>query len=256
MTTSLARASRVPAALAPPLAALQFLTRIPAPNFPFTASTLPHAAAFFAAVGLGLGLLAALASHVLTPHMPRLVVAVLIVTFLVAVTGALHEDALADCADAFGLVRSRERTLAILHDSAIGSFGATALALALLARVALIASLSPERVAPTLIAALTLSRWAILPLTLLPAASSNGQASNLARRVPAAALAFGTVVAASVVAITLRGGAWLPGVAAVVVTALAAAFFFRRLGGLNGDCYGATVQLVEIAVLLCGVWRP
>ena len=254
--SSLKAPSRVSTLLAAPLAAVQFLTRIPVPSLAFDDRTLPRAVAWFPLVGTLLGALAAFAHGIFAPHLPRTVVALFVVALLVALTGALHEDALADCADAFGLARSRERTLAILHDSAIGSFGASALALALLARVALLSALPIQSIAPTLIAALTLSRWAVLPLTLLPAATpAGGRGSAIARQVSVGGLLFGTLATAAILGVTLRGGALIPATAAVAVVALTAFFYHRRLGGTTGDCFGATVMLVETAVLLCGVWH-
>ncbi len=248
--------NRLATLASPPLAAIQFLTRIPVPPFPFTDRTLPRAAAWFPFVGTALGLLAALVNHLLTPHLPRAVVSITVVTLLILLTGALHEDAVADCADAFGLPRTRERTLAILHDSAIGSFGAAALTLALLARVALLATLPLDRVTPTLIAALTLSRWSVLPLSLLPAARQTGRGSTLARRLTPVTLLLGTLFTAAVLLFTLHTAAWIPTLATLLVIALSAAFYHRRLAGTTGDCFGATIQLVEITVLLCGAWHP
>ena len=255
MSTLTTAPTRIPAILAPPLAALQFLTRIPVPPLPFDDLTLPRATAFFPLVGALLGSLAALAFHFLSPHLTPTIAAIATVTLLVLLTGALHEDALADCADAFGLPRTRERTLAILHDSAIGSFGACAVALSLFARVALIAALPPARATPTLIAAVTLSRWSILPLTLLPPTTSIGRGSSIARKVSPATLTIGSLLTATILALTLHTSAILPVIAALIVITISGLFYHRRLGGSTGDCFGATVQLVEIAVLLCGVWH-
>jgi adenosylcobinamide-GDP ribazoletransferase len=241
--------------LAPPLAAVQFLTRIPVPAFPFDERTLPRAAAWFPLVGTALGLAAALTQRLLTPHLPRSIVAIAVVALLVVLTGALHEDALADCADAFGLPRARERTLAILHDSAIGSFGAAALSLALFVRIALIAALPLTSVTSTLIAALTLGRWSVLPLSLLASATPAGRGGSIARKVTTPTHVLGTLFTVAVLAFTLHRSAILPCVAALLVIALTAVFYHRRLGGTTGDCFGATIQLVEITVLLCGVWH-
>ena len=254
--STLTATSRIPAILAPPLAALQFLTRIPIPAIPYDEETLPRATAFFPLVGAFLGSLGALAYHILSAHLTSAVAAIVTVTLLVLLTGALHEDALADCADAFGLPRTRERTLAILHDSAIGSFGACALALSLFARAALIAALPAGRMTPILIAAMTLSRWSILPLTLLKPASPGGRGSGIAGSVSRLSLTFGSILAGGVVLCTLHTAAWVPALASLLVVAGSAAFYKRRLGGITGDCFGATVQLVELTVLLCGAWHP
>ncbi len=248
-------ATRIGALIAPPFAAVQFLTRIPVPAFAFEARTLPRAAAFFPLVGATLGAIAGLAHRVLAAHLPASLAAVITITLLVALTGALHEDALADCADAFGLTRTRERTLAILHDSAIGSFGACALVLSLAARIACVAALTAAQAVPLLVAALALSRWAVLPLAILPSATGTGRGSALARQVSVPAFAFATLATAIILFFTLHAAALLPSLAAIAVTAATGLYYQRRLGGTTGDCFGATVQLVEITVLLVGVWR-
>ena len=245
----------VGALLTPPLAAVQFLTRIPVPAFAFDARTLPRAAAFFPLVGAALGAAAALTYRLLAAHLPPTLAAIAAVSLLVAITGALHEDALADCADAFGLPRTRERTLAILHDSAIGSFGACALVLSLAARIACVAALTGRQALPALVVAITLSRWSVLPLTILPSATGTGRGSTLARQVSIPAFAFATLATAIILCFSLRSAALLPTLAAIVVTAATGLYYRRRLGGTTGDCFGATVQLVEIAVLLVGVWH-
>ncbi len=168
------------------LTALQFLTRIPVPALPYSDASLPRATKFFPAVGLLAGSIAAGAHFLLAPHLPRLAAAVLTIALLVLVTGAFHEDGLADTADGFGGGWSREQVLAILRDSRIGSYGGAALAPVLLARVTLLAAVPLEQVARTLIAAHILCRWTTLPLSyFLPAArpAADGQGARVAQLV-------------------------------------------------------------------------
>ncbi len=237
------------------LAAIQFLTRFPVPSFAFDAETLPRALFFFPVVGAALGAITGAANTLLAGHLPRLVAAGFAVALLMAMTGALHEDALADCADAFGLRRPVDRTIAIMRDSRIGSFGAATLGISIVLRVSLIAALPMGKALPCMIAAATLARWSTLPLALLPAAQPElGQGATIAQRASRATLVLGTVLAVVIVAAALRLGAIPAGGAALIVTALTGVFYMRRLGGTTGDCFGATNQLVEIAVLTCGAW--
>ena len=74
----------------------------------------------------------------------------------------------------------------------------------------------------------------------------------VAQRTSKAALAIGSMLALAVVIPCLRSAAWLPIVAAIVVVLLTGWYYQRRLGGVTGDCFGATTQLSEIAVYLCG----
>ncbi len=243
-------------ALSAPLAALQFLTRIPVPLTYFPDGIFARSLAWFPLVGLLIGTLAGQLHRLLAAHLPRPIAAVFTVTFLVALTGALHEDALADCADAFGLKHSAEKTIEILRDSRIGSFGGVALALSLTARVLLIAALPVERVLPFLIASATLARWSTLPLALLPAAAASGQGARIAGRAPASVLLLGTASMLLILGLTLRWQALGVCGTAILLVFATGAFYLRRLGGVSGDCFGATNQLVEIAVLTCGVWTP
>ena len=195
---------------------------------------------------------------------PRAMAAIAVVGFLVGVTGCLHEDGLADAADGFGGGRSREQTLAIMRDSRIGSYGATALILSLSARWLLIASLPSAYAAQYLVAAHVLCRWTALPLGrwLDPARSGRGdhpgekgagQGARLARLTGFGALLGGSLAAIGIVAAVLRRRCAAPALSAVGVTLLTGMYYRRRIGGITGDCFGATSQIAEIAVYLCGV---
>lgn len=236
--------------------ALQFLTRIPVPMAGLDPSDLSRAAAWFPLVGAAIGALAALLYHLLIPHLPRPLCALLVATFLVLITGGLHEDGLADSADGFGGGWNREQTLAILRDSRIGSYGALALILSLGARVLLLATMPPGRVTAFLVAAHTLCRWTALPLStaLAPARGLDGQGSRIAGRTGWDRLLLGTVLAAGIVGLILRRQAWTPSVATLLVTLFSGLYYRRRIDGITGDCMGATNQLAEIAVYLCGAW--
>ncbi|MDE3180762.1 MAG: adenosylcobinamide-GDP ribazoletransferase, partial [Acidobacteriota bacterium] len=124
------------------LLAVQFLTRVSVMQ---TRAAPPDALAeatiFFPVVGLLIGLGAAGLNLLLLPHVNRNVVVVLILIYLVVVTGGLHEDALGDAADGFGGGWNRDQILNIMRDSRVGSFGAAAVTLSLLARFVFLAGL-------------------------------------------------------------------------------------------------------------------
>ena len=124
----------------------------------------------------------------------------LLVIFLVAITGCFHEDALADTFDGFGGGWNRDQILTILKDSRIGSYGAAALALSLVARVTLLASLPASEMARTLIAAHVLCRWTTLPLSyfLAPARTEPSQGARLAKLTSRGSLAIGTALALAI----------------------------------------------------------
>jgi adenosylcobinamide-GDP ribazoletransferase len=243
------------------LAAVQFLTRLRIPSGPHEPDALARAVKFFPIVGLLIGAGSVLLYVLLCPHLPLTIVALLVVVYLVAITGCLHEDGLADCADGFGGGWQRERVLAILRDSRIGAYGAAALALSLLARVLLIAALPRTRVAAYLLAAPVLSRWTTLPLSyFLPPARErseeqvDGQGARIARLTTSSSLVVGSAFTLAIVLALLRIRALGPVLASMAVTLVTALYYKHRIGGITGDCFGATNQLAEIAVYLCGVW--
>jgi adenosylcobinamide-GDP ribazoletransferase len=175
----------------------------------------------------------------------------------VLTTGCLHEDGLADVADSMG-GWSLEQRLAILHDSRLGSYGVTVLALSLLSRAVLLAALPLEHFTAYLISAHVLCRWSTLPLSryLPPAGDSEGQGARIASLTSTASLIFGSIFAIAIVVVALRKASLAPLLTAMLVPLLSSFFYMRKFGGVTGDCFGATNQLTEIAVYLCGVWKP
>ncbi len=243
------------------LDAVQFLTRVPVPAHLYREDGLARAVKFFPLVGLMIGGSAGSVYLLLDPHLPKLLTAALVLVFLVCLTGCFHEDALADAADGFGGGRNREQILTILHDSRIGSYGGTALVLSLVLRLLLLSSLARVQVIPVMVAAHVLCRWTTLPLSyLLPPAretsldTSAGQGARVAKLTAQATLISGTLFSFACTVMLLRWHALAPMLAAALVTALSGIYFKRRIGGVTGDCFGATNQIAEVAVYLCGVW--
>jgi adenosylcobinamide-GDP ribazoletransferase len=236
--------------------AFQFLTRLPMPSITFKTDSLSRAIKFFPLVGLIIGSGAVLLQKVLTSHLSRSLVTLIVLIYLVLVTGCLHEDGLADCADGFGGGSTKDQILAILKDSRIGSYGATALMLSLLARYLLLGSLPLESFAAYVISAHVLCRWSSLPLSyfLPPAREQDGQGARIAKLTSSASLIFGSIFSFAVVVLALRRSAVAPLLVTTLAVALSGWLYTRRIGGVTGDCFGATNQLTEIAVYFCGVW--
>jgi len=238
------------------LVATQFLTRLPVtPVEEFSTGRLAASTVFFPLVGLLIGAGGVLLHLILSPYANASVGVMVILIYLVAVTGGLHEDALADAADGFGGGWQREQVLAIMRDSRIGSFGAVAVVLSLMGRFVFLTNLPAQRFSGYLLAGQVLSRWTTLPLAFfLPAArTGNGQAGPLAQKIGVGSLLLGTILTAAIVGIFLKQRtAWLLMVAVGVVV-LTGAYYRRRIGGVTGDCFGATMQITELAVYFSGV---
>jgi len=232
--------------------AIQFLTRLPVEIEPppapgELARTTPLFPLIGALVGAAGGGAYALAWTLgLTGFLGALVA----VTVMILLTGALHEDGLADVADGLGGGRTPAQKLEIMRDSRLGSYGALALILALSARTGALASLGiPEVVVPALVAAAAVSRSAILPLMLLPPARPDGRASEAgppSTIAVGAGLAFGLAIAFVLLdplpALAATGVALLTAIAVGLIA-------MRQLGGITGDVLGAGQQAAEIAFL-------
>jgi adenosylcobinamide-GDP ribazoletransferase len=178
---------------------------------------------------------------------PPAVSAVWALAVIVVVTGAFHEDGLADTADGFGGGRTRERKLEIMRDSRIGSFGAIALILSLGARGTAIAALSqPLRVLIALVVTGALGRAGmVVPLLVLRPARTDGLAVGL-RDLSALRTAVGLAIAALFALLLLPLGVALRILACALVAALALTWIVRRqIGGYTGDVLGATSVLTE-----------
>ncbi|MAU98925.1 MAG: adenosylcobinamide-GDP ribazoletransferase [Fulvimarina sp.] len=208
------------------------------------------------------GLIAAAPAALLLLVLPALglsplVCGILALAALVAMTGALHEDGLADVADGLGGHHRRERALEIMHDSRVGSYGAIALVLSLGLRAALLAELCatrPVAAALAIIAASAASRGAMAAFWgATPPATGTGLAARAGQPSRDPALKSLALGAALALALVLPVAGFPSVAAAIALPALALILFrrfvIRRIGGQTGDCLGAAQQLCEIAVL-------
>lgn len=240
--------------------ALQFFTRLPVPRaVGFEPAWLNQSARHFPLIGFVVGALGAAVLALGSWGFGTMVGVGLSMAATAWLTGAFHEDGLADTADALGGAVSRERALEIMKDSRIGSYGAVALLLVLGLKAAALASLPAALGVPALLLAHTASRAAAVALIRwLPYAGdvSQAKAKPLAQRVSgpglAVALTWVGLLAAALVA--LRPGGWPEvaiGLAMVAAGTVACGRWFRRrLGGITGDTLGATQQLTELLCLL------
>ena len=252
------------------LLAVQFFTRIPVTGalarwVGFSPAMLRASAAHFPGVGWLVGGLVAAVSAGLFAVLPdrpmaSLVVAVLGTVVSVLLTGAFHEDGLADVCDGLGGSSDRSRALVIMKDSRVGAFGALALVLVVLTKVgllALIGSVDPLLLVGGLFAAHVASRS--FPLLLIRAMVHVGDDAGSKSKPLADQIGIGGLGLASV---WLGAGLVL---VAVLVPSLALAvpmafatlaclwmwrWFRLRLQGFTGDCLGATQQVCEVAFYL------
>lgn len=245
--------------------ALQFLTRLPVPaalwgRGGFQGAWLNACARHFPLVGAFVGAAGALVWWLASMLWPPLVAALLSAATTAWLTGAFHEDGLADTFDALGGAVSRERALAIMKDSRIGSYGALALGVVTALRVAALAAAGASSTlgaALGLVLAHGLGRGAaVVVMAVLPYAGdeAHAKAKPLATAVPRTTAVMALVWC---VLLVLFVAHWAPIAQTSLAVAAAAAvglgmirWLRRRLGGYTGDTLGATEQLAEAAVLL------
>jgi adenosylcobinamide-GDP ribazoletransferase len=232
-------------------AAASLMTRFPVGAVRLDRAELAASVAWFPVIGALVGLAVAgvyIAVGLVLPPLPS---AALAVTTGVVITGALHEDGLADTADAFGGGWTREERLRILKDPAHGTYGVLGIGLSVVLRVAALSTLGIWTALSVIPAAHALSRTACAVLLgVLPPATADGLgASYRAHRIH--------VVTAVVIglAVTVAAlGAWAPAAAAVVaaMTWFTARLALKKIGGVTGDVLGAAQQAGEVAVLVLG----
>lgn len=241
--------------------AIRFLTRAPAP-FPSSAESwkddLSRSPRYFPLVGAAVGAITGAIYWALSQVFPPYLAAVLALAAEAMLTGAFHEDALADFADAFGGGTTPERTREILKDSRVGSYGVVALVLALLARVVALATLPPILAIAALAMASTLGKLVVVIVmaALPPAPDRQGLAKDVGSRVSAIGLIVATLTTAVIAA-----GVWaltpslfpIPAALAAGVATLAAIFIAtqmkRKLSGTVGDGLGTIAMVGQTGAL-------
>lgn len=229
--------------------AMQFLTRVPVPtSLVVDDKRLGLSVLFYPLIGLLIGGCAVLLSIALT-HIALPVQAALLLVFWVAITGGLHLDGFADCADAWaGGLASSQRSLEIMKDPAAGPIAVISLILLLLLKWTVLAELLAKSQLAGLMFAPMLGRCAILALMLsAPYLRENGLGSVLNLNLPKTAA---KIILASGLWLGVYCLGFLPVLFATLMLLWIRRLALHRLGGVTGDVYGAAVELVEVAVLV------
>jgi adenosylcobinamide-GDP ribazoletransferase len=223
------------------------------PSKPIDPGEIARASWALPVAGLAVGLAGAIAYAITRKlGLPTDPAAALALVATILASGAIHEDGLADTLDGFGGGKSREQKLEIMRDSRIGTYGACALVLSLIARWSALATIAdPASVTAALLVAHAVAR-AQLPvfMWLIPPARPDGLSAGAGQALPQSALiaagigflclVFGLGFAKAILGLFLSslvglGWAW---------------FATRQVGGQTGDILGALEQLGEIAILL------
>lgn len=228
------------------IVAVQFLTRLPTPRLDDSdPGELARASDWFPVVGALIGAVVAVAVWA-GAHVSPWIGALFGLAAWVWVTGALHLDGLGDVADGLGGAhRVPGRFLQIVHDPHIGGFGVTAIGLQLISKLVLLEEVVRASQTPALVLVAAWARWGTLVHGKVVPPLGDGLGQRFAESIDwrAVVLHGAVLVAASVmVAPALIG-------ALVIVPALAV-YWLRRVGGITGDCHGASIEVTETLLLV------
>ncbi|MEY2402167.1 MAG: adenosylcobinamide-GDP ribazoletransferase [Ilumatobacteraceae bacterium] len=232
------------------LAAVQFLTRIPIRlrREPDVAASVPWFPVAGALIGAAVGGVAAGSWEVVPP----LVAAAIAVAIGLLITGAFHEDGLADVADAFGGGWTIERRLEILKDSRHGSYGVAAMCTSIVVRVVCLGSLpGPAAMFASSVAAHAAARGAAVGLMgLAPLATHQGLGADYGQAATPRRAIVGALGGLAIGALAV--GWWAgPLAGAMIVSIMAMRWLaMRKIDGISGDVLGACEQVAECLCLV------
>lgn len=246
------------------LLAVGFFTRVPVPSLPdFQETDLNHAARYFPLVGLFIGLLAAAVWWLASLVFPPALAVLCSMATTIYMTGAFHEDGLADSADGLGGGMDRARKLEIMQDSRLGSYGVITLIGMLLFKFQALSALSPAMLPFAMIAAHALSRLAAVAIMATAsyvrfAGKSKPLATALTRPDLAYAILFGTLcwlvfslmLGINHTLFTVIRFQLFTALPVLLVWWWWRRLILRHLQGYTGDTLGATQQLTELAFYL------
>jgi adenosylcobinamide-GDP ribazoletransferase len=242
------------------LVATQFFTRLPVPAFKqFDPAWLSQSARYFPLVGALVGGLSAATLWLGAQVLPMPIAALVALAVSMIITGAFHEDGLADTFDALGGAVSRERALEIMKDSRIGTYGAIALGISLALRWQLVAALPLHLAMTALVVAHTAARsmaGSIMASLVYVRDQADAKAKPVAHSLSTTSLVVSVLIGAApcVAAVYMQPSlvqAWTGAlVAMIVVREVCVRWFRTRLGGYTGDTLGCAEQFGEIAALL------
>ncbi len=232
--------------------AQMFLTRLPVPvKTQWSESELAHSTPWFALVGVVVGSIAAIAWWIGFNLWSPLMGAVFAVCASVLVTGAFHEDGLADSADGLGGAFDIEKKLVIMRDSRIGTYGSVALILNIIAKIGAISLLQPSAAIAVLIGAHMLGRWTSVPLIKYNNyVREQGTGKPFAAMVSTSNVIWSSAFAlvCSVLCFGTSALFVIPGI--LIFLWLAQWYVRKKLGGITGDILGAINSLTELLTYL------
>jgi adenosylcobinamide-GDP ribazoletransferase len=240
------------------LTAVMYFTRIPGiRNAPHDQASQQRALKFFPLIGWLVGALGAITLSFAAMLLPVSIAVIAAVSVTILLTGAMHEDGLADSFDAFGGGLERDDILRIMKDSHLGAYGVIALLLIIGLKLMLLFELTAQGIgfaALAMMFAQATSRFAVL---LIPASldyvrqsADSKSRSMVGERFALSDLLIGSAFIILPLFFFGEISFWLAAFIAILSSAGLGAYFKSRIGGYSGDCLGATQQISEVLIYL------
>ncbi|MDY0041019.1 MAG: adenosylcobinamide-GDP ribazoletransferase [Desulforhabdus sp.] len=235
------------------IAAIRFLTIVP---FFRTIKTseedLVRSMAFYPLAGFIIGIYLVVIRIFFGLFFSSSLTDIIVIISLVIVTGALHLDGLADTADGLAGGRNKEKVLAIMKDTKIGSFGVAGIVGVIILKISALGEIPEFTKASALIAMPVLSRWSVVQIAAcLPyARPGDGTGKIFVCRSGLLESFVSSMTAILIVAGLFLIQGFLIMILIAGMTVIMGLFFFKWIGGVTGDSLGAAIELNEIAVLL------
>lgn len=232
------------------LTALTFFTRIPVyKHADFSEGALNKSSRYFTVVGYVVGGFAAIVFLLANLVLPTIVSVVLSTGASMLLTGAFHEDAIADVFDGFGGGWEKQRILDIMKDSRVGAFGALGLFMVVLTKVVSISEIPTRFIPVSIFAAHAISRFSATLMIYTHEyvrENDDAKAKPLAKSIGAGSMVFALVMAVLPLALFKNYWLFLVVIPMWLTKVLMAGYFKKWIGGYTGDCLGAIQQISEL----------
>jgi adenosylcobinamide-GDP ribazoletransferase len=242
------------------LTAIIFYTRIPVPkNTGFSEENLNRATRYLPLVGMLIGGSGALVFVVMNMLLGVQISVLISIVVMVLLTGAFHEDGLADFCDGFGGGYSKDQILKIMKDSRIGTYGAIALVLLFVSKILLLSEIWKDHIPSVLISAHALSR--LNPVLLIFTSRYVGSAPQSKSKPVGKKISVGVLLIAAFFGLAPLFFLYLAEIPVLVMIPSLVGFqilillifrfyIHRKIGGYTGDVLGALQQISEIGYYL------
>lgn len=235
------------------LMSLQFLTIINIKNdTTIDKKSFRKTVIFFPLIGLLIGILLVVTSRLSSAILPLSISDAVVLIVLILITGGLHVDGFADAIDGFAGGKDKNDILRIMKDSRIGTFGVVGIVMLLLTKYISIQSLQTDTKYLTLMTMPVLGRWSVLPMGLIfkYARAEGGTGKAFAESVKLKEFITGTIITMTIILFTMKLKGILMLSAIFTATLIIGRYSDKKINGITGDVFGATIEVNELIIVI------